>query len=90
MRHKTWQYLIDWTSSMTRKHGGGTVIDKSGKRWDWGQALTRDVYGADWMNSPDLDRVNDIPDNEPAPPELVMAARNWESGTVPKWVKGVA
>jgi hypothetical protein len=86
--HETWREIVDWTGRMSAKYGG-TVHDKNGQWWDWGQALCRDVYGADWMNDPDFQRVNEIPPEEPAPPEALDAMRRWEAGTVPGWVKEI-
>lgn len=67
---------------------GGTVYELDGSAdWDWGQALSRDVYGRAWWASPDFEACNDIDPQDPAPPELVAAAKNWLEGNWPDWAK---
>ena len=84
-RHRTWQYLIDWTVDMARRYGG-TVWDRSGKQWDWGQAICREMYGADWMKDAEFRTLNDTPDTEPVPDDVLKRARDWQFGEWPSWV----
>ena len=84
MRHSTWQYLIDWTGVMARKHGG-IVRDKNGKLWDWGQALCREMHGEDWTNDPDFIAFSAIPEEQPVPDEVLKRARAWKAGEWPDW-----
>ena len=68
-------WVLDWTTRMARKHGG-TVYEKQGKSWDWGQALCRECYGPDWNNIvPETPTWNDI-----------ARAKRWEEGEIPEWV----
>ncbi len=86
MMHYSWHYLADWTGRMAEKHGG-TVYDKNGKTWDWGQALCREMHGAEWMTDPDYLAINEIPATEPAPKEVVDTARRWLDGEIrPDWI----
>jgi hypothetical protein len=85
MRHPTWQYLINWVNKMALKYGG-TVYEKDGKQWDWGQALCRETYGRDWMNSEEFNANEEIPPEEPAPERFVSDAQKWEKGIHPEWV----
>lgn len=81
----TWRIVVDWTSAMTKKHGA-TVVDKSGKRWDWGQALCRQLHGEDWMNHPEFQRLNDA---EVAPQYVLDECKRWaETDKQPEWVEG--
>ena len=83
--HPQWTYLIDWTSRMTKKYGA-TVKDKCGEKWDWGQAMCRELYGEDWSNSVDFLATNDIPPEDPPPQEMVELCKRWESGEYsPEW-----
>jgi len=69
-------WVLDWTVRMARKLGG-TVYEKNGKTWDWGQALCRECYGNDWMNQvPETPTWDDI-----------ARAQRWENGETPNWVK---
>lgn len=69
------RWVLDWTSRMARKHGG-TVYEKNGKRWDWGQALCRECYGEGW---------NDIVPETPSWDDIARADR-WEKEDIPDWV----
>jgi len=68
-------YVLDWTSRMAKKYGG-TVYEKNGKTWDWGQALARECYGEDW---------NDIVSDTPSWDDIAHA-KKWEEGEIPEWV----
>lgn len=90
VRHRTWQYLIDWCSVMAERYGSSTCWEKEtedlcAKQWDWGQAMCRLAYGRDWMNHPDFARCNEISPEESAPQELMAAAKEWEGGKEPDW-----
>ena len=70
-------WVIDWITRMARKYGG-VVYEKDGNRWDWGQALCREVYGKNWESL--------VPESPPL--EDIEIAKGWESGQipVPEWV----
>lgn len=70
------QAVLAWTDRMARKYGG-TVYEKNGKTWDWGQALCRECYGPDWMK-----KVPETPTWED-----IVRAKKWEDGEIPNWVK---
>ena len=84
--HFTWTWIINWTTRMGKTYGH-TVHDKRGKRWDWGQALCREIHGFDWMNSPEFRVIEEIPPEEPAPAFIIEAAKKWENGAIPEWVE---
>lgn len=85
--HHTWREISHWTGLMAKLHGGTVHDTQKHKIWDWGQALCRELYGFDWMNSEEFKRVNDIPSEEPAPANIIQAARKWqERDGWPKWV----
>jgi len=69
------RWVLDWTERMAKKYGG-TVYEKNGKTWDWGQALCRECYGVDWMN-----KVPETPTWED-----VARAKKWEEDEIPSWV----
>ena len=71
-------WVVDWTGRMARRYGG-TVYDKSGKTWDWGQALCRECYGEDWNN--EISRLG----IETPSWEDINRARRWENGELPDW-----
>lgn len=67
-------WVLNWMGRMARRYGG-TVHDKSGKTWDWGQALCRECYGENWNNI-----VPETPSWED-----IDRARRWEKGELPDW-----
>ena len=69
-------FIIGWIKRMSKKFGG-VVVEKNGKRWDWGQALCRERYGENWIE----ENLPNEPDNE-----AVLIAQNWERGEIPDWV----
>ena len=71
-------WVVDWTSRMAEKYGG-VVYDKSGKVWDWGQALCRECYGKDW-NSEIMRLGIETPSWED-----IDRAKRWENGELPSW-----
>jgi len=71
-------WVLDWTDRMARRYGG-TVYDKKGLRWDWGQALCRECYGEDWNN--EIDRLN----IQTPSLEDIDRAKRWEEGELPEW-----
>jgi len=84
--HSSWRFLVDWTGRMARKYGG-TVYDKeTGKTWDWGQALAREMYGPNWNNDPDFLEESEKDPHEPCNREVVERAKRWEAGDFPEWV----
>ena len=85
MRHPTWQYIIDWVTRMAWKYGG-SVYEKDGKEWDWGQALCRETYGKNWMTDEEFNKNEEIPPEEPAPKRFLEDAIKWEKGIHPDWV----
>jgi len=70
------RWVLYWTERMTKKYGG-TVYEKNGKRWDWGQALARECYGEDWMSV--------VPET-PTWEDIARADR-WEKGEIPEWAE---
>jgi len=72
------RWVLDWTSRMAQRHGG-TVYEKDGRKWDWGQALVRECYGSDWN-----EKYSEIPDSPTW--EDIARARQWEKGDIPEWV----
>ena len=68
-------WVIDWIARMGQKYDG-IVYEKTGKKWDWGQALCRECYGPDW---------NDIVPESPSWEDIERAKR-WETGEIPDWV----
>lgn len=69
------RWVLAWTERMSKKHGG-IVRGVDGTTYDWGQALARERYGPDWMDS--------VPD---APTDAcVSRASRWENGDWPDWV----
>ena len=85
MRHQTWEWLINWTGRMAQKYGG-TVWEKSGKWWDWGQAICREMYGLHWNESEGFKIVSNQDDSAPVPLEVIKRAEEWEKGEWPNWV----
>ena len=75
-RRVTW--VLAWTSRMAGKYGG-TVYDQSGQTWDWGQALCRECYGADWNNA-----IVEQGIETPTWDDIGRANR-WEQGELPDW-----
>jgi hypothetical protein len=76
---------------MSEKYNNGTCWEKETeelcpKQWDWGQALMRLAYGANWMGNDDFHLMNNtIPSEEPAPQFIVDLAKAWENGKEPGW-----
>ena len=69
---------------MATKHGG-TVVDKSGQQWDWGQALCRQLYGTDWMNDEEFHRSGDL---DVAPQYVLDECERWAAAdSHPNWVE---
>ena len=71
------RWVLGWIERMGEKYGG-TVYDKNGKRWDWGQALCRECYGEGWNDNPELP---DTPTQDD-----IEKAKQWENGNMPEWV----
>ena len=69
---------LDWIYKMADKYGG-ICYEKNGKSWDWGQALCRLCYGADWQN---YIVKNDI--TTPSWDDLEKGQR-WFEGETPEW-----
>ena len=79
-REKLFDWIIEWTNRMCLKYDG-ICYEKNGLKWDWGQAITRAVYGPNW---------NNIMDDEPSVDILkkaVQIAKDWEVGNPPEWFK---
>ena len=88
--HPSWTWLIDWLRRMSKRFTPvtGAVVDlETGKRWDWGQAICRDVYGADWCDSPEFKAADQPGPGDPCPDALLDAARRWEAGEWPTWAR---
>ena len=78
------EYVVEWTSRMARRYGGIVYDDETGRQWDWGQALCREVYGPDWMNSPEFKKMDEAGGPFAAD---VKAAEAWEAGAWPEWAR---
>jgi hypothetical protein len=87
MRHQSWDTLTNLVSGLAHKYGG-TVHDKeTHKTWDWGQAITREMYGVNWMDDPEYKRVSQLVDTEPAPEEAIEIGKRWMNGNFPEWIE---
>ena len=71
----TSRFVVDWCYRMAVQYGG-TVYDKDGKWYDWGQALMREQYGKEWYKLNLIDPTHDD----------VERAKEWELGKIPSWV----
>jgi len=72
--------IIEWAKRMTKLYGE-TITDKSGKTYDWGQALCREQFGIDWEN---YMRTRNIAIPTKSDLERALA---WEQGDIPDWIK---
>jgi len=79
-----WNWLVDWIKRMADSFGGSVYDTETGKTWDWGQAICREVYGPNWMHEADYLAV-DIEDTDSVPDDIVSAALAWERGNWPEW-----
>jgi len=77
-------WVIGWIDRMAAKYGGVLHDRETGRQWDWGQALCRQMYGPDWYNQADWAAADDAPD---VPAEAISAAKAWESGGWPAWAE---
>ena len=68
--------ILTWTDRMAHAYGG-TVYERYGKAWDWGQAICREQYGPHW-SALNLQENTD---------EDVERALAWEQGDWPKWAR---
>lgn len=66
--------VIDWIGRMSVRYGGRVSDNETGRAWDWGQALCREQYGADFGKWPD----------SPTGADVARAIR-WERGEWPAW-----
>lgn len=69
-------FVIAWIDYMIDKYGTGTVYEKGGLSWDWGQALARECYGPDW---------NSLVEDNPTEEDMERAI-DWALGDWPDWV----
>lgn len=86
MRHFTWDILTGLVSKLSHKYGGTAVDSEANKSWDWGQAITREMYGVDWNDDPEFNRVSQLSDPEPAPSKAIEIAKRWLKGDLPSWI----
>lgn len=84
--HKTWTEIDNWIERMGIKHGKVVYDKRTFKPLDWGQALCRELYGHDWMNSPAYQAASYGEHGQPAPPQALQRAYSWEAGQWPAWV----
>ena len=75
MTRSSVDWVIDWIERMMERYGP-FVWGKDGRWYDWGQALARERYGENWMET-----VPDAPSWED-----VERAKRWEAGEFPDWV----
>ncbi len=78
-----WWPIINWCSRMAQRWGGIVYDDDlPTDRWDWGQALCREMYGEDWMKAADYASDSAL---ENAPTNVIQRAEQWENGDWPEW-----
>jgi hypothetical protein len=71
--------IFEWVKRMTEKHGP-TVRCKTGKTYDWGQALCREQFGELWRNYMLFNNIS-IPTRKD-----LERAIEWEEGNIPDWL----
>ena len=64
--------LISLIITITNKYGGSIYDYEANKSWDAGQAVCREMYGADWMNSAAFQSDQELDD---VPHEAVATAK---------------
>lgn len=77
-----WEWLANWTRRMANKFGGSVFDIETGKAWDWGQAICREVYGPEWANSEQFQIADE---SGIVPEEITHAALAWENDNWPEW-----
>lgn len=55
--HPSWQRAVDSLDDVVASLGG-SIKDKSGKSYDPGQAVCREMFGPDWMASEEFARFD--------------------------------
>ena len=86
-RDKTWDYLVCMTTRIARKHSGSIRDKRAGRSWDPGQAICAEEFGPDWMNNPEFQRREQLPDSVPAYPSTISAANRVLRGEC-DWMEG--
>lgn len=78
----TWGEITSWVSRMQAGNSGWVYDNETGKRWDWGQALCREMYGPDWNDDEGYkeEGCQDMPNQS-----TINRAERWESGDWPDW-----
>jgi hypothetical protein len=81
-----WEDLNKWGKRMANRYDGVVWDNELERRWDWGQALCRELYGPDWMNSEEFKA-----DNEATYPseEIMQRAFDWEKDIWPEWAESL-
>lgn len=72
-------YVLEWAKRMGEANGR-VVVDVSGMKYDWGQALCREQFGPDWINYMRTQNII-VPDEDD-----LERALEWEQGVKPDWV----
>jgi len=70
--------VLAWIDRMGKRYGG-TVYERSGLTWDWGQALCRECYGRNWNE--EIIRLG----IETPTWDDIARAKGWEDGELPEW-----
>ena len=72
--------IFEWVKRMSEKHGP-TIHSTNGEEYDWGQALCREQFGANWQQYMVEHNIS-----MPTRKDLERAIE-WEEGNVPDWVE---
>jgi hypothetical protein len=63
--HPSWQLAVDSLDDVIAALGG-SIRDKSGKTYDPGQAVCRELFGPDWMRSEEFALFDGAEECDPA------------------------
>lgn len=78
-----WNEIVTITNELGKHYKDGIYDKETGKVLDVGQALCRELYGVDWMESEDWKRDNDNDDTGPT--KYVTTAQRWIDTGLPDW-----
>lgn len=84
--HESWIWLGNWIQIMAAKNGGIVTDKETGRVMDWGQALCRDLYGTDWMNSEEFEADNSIDSGQPVPDHIIERAAALDIEGLADWM----
>jgi len=71
--------ILEWAQRMTEEYGS-IIVAKDNQKYDWGQALCREMFGVNW-NSYMVEKNILIPTQKD-----LDRALEWEKGDIPEWV----